>query len=104
VLTEAFGNDPLGRLDKLYVARDASDGKEKASILSTLKDAQGLRATVSTVRAAPTATSCDWLMKVTYNYVTSFGAKRNPAWQMEVRLEMAGGSPQVTHIFGAVRQ
>jgi hypothetical protein len=104
VLTETFGNDPLGRLDKLYLARDASDVKAKASILSTLKDAQGLRATVSTVRVEPATATCDWLMKVTYNYVSSFGAKRNVAWQMQVRLEMAGGSPHVRQIYGAIKQ
>jgi hypothetical protein len=99
-----FGTDPLGKLDKVYVPRDAADAKEKASILSTLKDAQALRATVSAVRPQLTATSCDWLMKVTYNYVTSFGAKRSPAWQVQARLEMVGGAPSVTHITGAIKQ
>jgi hypothetical protein len=103
-LTAAFGNDPVGRLKELYQPRDATDTKAKDSMMSTLKDATGLRATVSTVRTEPAGTSCDWVMKVDFSYVSFVGGRRNPSWQMRVRLEMVGGSPQVKQVFGAIKQ
>jgi hypothetical protein len=103
-LTAALGTDPLTKLNQIYQPRDGPDGQMKTSIVNALKDGTRLRATVSTVRNEPAGANCDWLMKVDFSWANSFGQARNRSWQMRVRLEMVGGSPQVKQVFGATGQ
>ncbi len=101
LLVSALGGDPASALNTLYVPRDATDAKAKASMLGALKDAPRLRVTAHTIRSEAAGEGCDWVMVLDANYAASFGTSRKRSWQVMVQLEAPAGSPRVKQIFGA---